>query len=125
MEAQQEADPEAAAREREMEERINKMVEAEKFMINIADFVKEHYLYLPSNKQDSMYRLLQALAQKAPAYSEVEKRDGINRHSLTMLNEERRRRLKLAPLTPIDYNCMERASQKLKLIVDCLMLSRR
>ncbi len=42
-----------------------------------------------------------------------------------MLNEERRRRLKLTPLTPIDYNCMERAAQKLRLIVDCLMLSRR
>ena len=86
------------------------MVDAEKFMINIGDFVKEHYLYLPNNKQDSMYRLLKALAQKAPAYAEVEKRDGINKHSLTMLNEERRRRLKLAPLTPIDYNCMERAA---------------
>ena len=50
LDAQREADPEAAAREKEMEEKINRLVEAEKFMINIADFVKEHYLYLPSNK---------------------------------------------------------------------------
>jgi len=44
---------------------------------------------------------------------------------MALLNEERRRRLKLPPLTPIDYNCIERAAQKLKLIIDCLMLSRR
>ncbi len=31
----------------------------------------------------------------------------------------------LPPLKPIDYNCIDRAAQKLKLIVDCLMLSRR
>ena len=31
----------------------------------------------------------------------------------------------LPALTSIDYNCMERAAKKLKLIVNCLMLSRR
>ena len=33
--------------------------------------------------------------------------------------------MKLPPLTAIDYNSIERAAQKLKLIIDCLMLTRR
>lgn len=44
---------------------------------------------------------------------------------MALLNEDRRRRLKLPPLTAIDYNCFERAAQKLRLVIDCLMLSRR
>ena len=45
--------------------------------------------------------------------------------SLVALNEERRKRLNLPALTPIDYNCIERAAAKLKLIVDCLMVNKR
>jgi hypothetical protein len=92
-------------------------------MINIKDFINEKFLYLPTNQHTSAYKLLKAL--QAGAYSEVDKAGGSNPKSLALLNEERRRRLKLSPLSPIDYNCMERAAQKLKLIVDCLMLSRR
>ena len=33
--------------------------------------------------------------------------------------------MNLPPLTAIDYNCLERAAHKLRLVVDCLMLSRR
>jgi hypothetical protein len=55
----------------------------------------------------------------------LQKRDGMNKKNLAALNEERRRRMGLPPLKPIDYNCIDRAAQKLKLIVDCLMLSRR
>ena len=44
---------------------------------------------------------------------------------MALLNEERRRRLRLPPLTAVDYNSIERAAQKLKLIIDCLMLTRR
>lgn len=50
---------------------------------------------------------------------------GPTRKNMAYLNEERRKRLGLPPLTEVDYNCMERAAAKLKLVVDCLMLSRR
>lgn len=44
---------------------------------------------------------------------------------MALLNEERRRRLGQSPLTAVDYNSIERAAQKLRLIIDCLMLTRR
>jgi hypothetical protein len=44
---------------------------------------------------------------------------------MALLNEERRRLLKLPPLTPVDYNCIERAATKLKLIVDTLTVKKR
>lgn len=55
----------------------------------------------------------------------MEKKNGVTRKNMAFMNEERRRRLGLPPLTAIDYNCIERAATKVKLIVDCLMLSRR
>lgn len=45
--------------------------------------------------------------------------------NMALLNEERRRLLKLPPLTPVDYNCIERAATKLKLIVDTLTVKKR
>lgn len=92
-------------------------------MINIKDFINENYLYLPANQATAAYRLLQALQQGT--YSEVEKKNGVTRKNMAFMNEERRRRLGLPSLTAIDYNCIERAATKLKLIVDSLMLSRR
>jgi hypothetical protein len=47
------------------------------------------------------------------------------RQNLNLMNEERRRRQGLLPLTVIDYNCMDRAALKLKIILDCLYLRRQ
>jgi hypothetical protein len=41
------------------------------------------------------------------------------------MNEERRKRMNLPPLKVIDYNCIERAGIKLKLILDCLFYKRQ
>lgn len=40
------------------------------------------------------------------------------------MNEERRKHLGLLPLTVIDYNCIDRAALKIKLILDCLYMRR-
>jgi len=40
------------------------------------------------------------------------------------MNEERRKLKNLPPLTEIDYNCIDRASIKLKFILDCLFKKR-
>lgn len=44
---------------------------------------------------------------------------------IALLNEERRKLKSLPPLTQIDYNCIDRAAIKLRLIIDCLQLERR
>ena len=116
-------DPAGAARERERERQLREKIEDEKYTVNIEDFINEHYLYLPANRQGNAYQLLRALQSKP--YGEVEKHSGLTRKNMAFMNEERRKRLGLPPLTPIDYNCLERAAQKLRLVVDCLMLSRR
>lgn len=46
------------------------------------------------------------------------------RENLNLMNEERRRRQGLLPLTVIDYNCMDRAAVKLKIVLDCLYMRR-
>lgn len=117
------ADPEKAERERQLDRELKEKIEAEKHMINIKDFINENYLYLPANQATSAFRLVRALQDEA--YGEVEKKNGVTRKNMAFMNEERRRRLGLPPLTAIDYNCIERAATKVKLIVDCLMLSRR
>ena len=106
--AAREGDPDLAEREARIEREAQEAVEREKYMINIKDFINEKFLYLPANEHASAYKLLKAL--QARAYGELEKGGGPNKKNLALLNEERRRRLKLAPLTPIDYNCMERAA---------------
>jgi hypothetical protein len=112
-----------AEREGALEKRLAEDVEKDRTSINIHEFINEKFLYLPTNNNHSTYRLLKALQRSS--YREFEKNGGKDTKSLALLNEERRRRLFLPPLTSIDYNCMERAAFKLKLIVSCLMLSRR
>ena len=121
--ADNEKDPEKAERERKQEREVRRRVEAEKYMVNIQDFINENYLYLPANTTDSKYRLLAALQSRD--YHEQHKKEGLAAKAVARLNEERRRRRRLPPLPAIDYNAIERAAQKLKLIIDCLMLTRR
>lgn len=116
-------DPVKAEQNRKMELEVRKLLEEEKFAVNIRDFINEHYLYLPANQASGAYQLLKALQSKP--YEEVEKNTGSIRRNMAFMNEERRKRLSLPPLTSIDYNCLERAGMKLKLVLDCLMLVRR
>lgn len=44
--------------------------------------------------------------------------------SIAFLNEERRKHRKLPPLSNLDYNCMDRASIKLRKVLDSLQLER-
>ena len=41
------------------------------------------------------------------------------------MNEHRRAKRALPPLTNIDYNCMDRASLKLKMVLDTLDIERK
>ena len=117
-------DPERAAREREREMELREEIAEEKYIVNIQDFINEHYLYLPTHRRSGNAGALLRALQSKP-YAEVEKHGGPSRKNMAYMNEERRKRMGLPPLTAIDYNCLERAAQKLKLVLDCVMLSRR
>lgn len=121
--AEERKDPAKSAQERERAQEIREELADEQHTANIQDFLNEHYLYLPTNRASGASRLLLAL-QSRP-YAELEKHGGTTRKNMAYMNEERRRRLGLPALTAIDYNCVERAAQKLRLVLDCLMLSRR
>lgn len=54
----------------------------------------------------------------------MEKQGGLSKLSIAYLNEERRKRKKLPPLSNLDYNCMDRASIKLKKVLDALQIER-
>lgn len=80
-------------------------------------------MHLPQSQHDSKMKLMKALQKDE--YSQMQKRADVNVRSLALLNEERRKMLDLPPLTAIDYNCIERAAVKLKLIVECLTIAKR
>lgn len=44
---------------------------------------------------------------------------------IALMNEERRRIRALPPLKSVDYNCIDRAAIKLRLILDCLEIFRK
>lgn len=44
---------------------------------------------------------------------------------VALMNEERRRIRALPSLTQLDYNCIDRAAIKLRLVLDCLQIERR
>lgn len=82
---------------------------AEAKRVNIVEFIKENFLYLPPEKSaSSQFRLLKALQEGA--YNQHEKNTGDKNVNRAFLNEERRRILKLPPLAVVDYNSMERAA---------------
>ena len=57
-------------------------------------------------------------------YHLKEKKGGLPSMHLALMNEERRKIRALPPLSSIDYNCIDRAAIKLRLILDCLELER-
>lgn len=46
-----------------MEKEIMAQIEREKYQVRIGEFIKEKYLYLPRNKTDNLYRLLNHLKE--------------------------------------------------------------
>ena len=61
-------------------------------------------------------------AMKESVYHLQEKKGGLSKLSIALMNEHRRKKRSLPPLSAIDYNCMDRASLKLKLVIDTLAL---
>jgi hypothetical protein len=59
-------------------------------------------------------------AMSQSIYWLLEKKGGLPSLHVASLNEERRRIKQLPSLSQLDYNCMDRAAIKLKLILDCL-----
>ena len=57
--------------------------------------------------QDSVYHIMQ-------------KRGGLAKLSIAIMNEERRKQKKLPPLSVVDYNCMDRAAIKIRMVLDTL-----
>ena len=55
----------------------------------------------------------------------MEKRNGLPSMQIAQMNEERRRIKQLPSLTKLDYNCIDRAAIKLRLILDCLQIERQ
>lgn len=63
-------------------------------------------------------------AMQGSVYQLIEKDGGLSKLNIAFLNEERRKRRKLPPMSQLDYNCMDRASIKLRTILDCLQFER-
>lgn len=55
----------------------------------------------------------------------MEKKGGLSSLQIALMNEERRRIKQLPALKSIDYNCIDRAAIKLRLILDCLEIVRK
>ena len=64
-------------------------------------------------------------AMKESVYHLLEKKGGLSKLNIAIMNEHRRKKRSLPPLTAIDYNCMDRASLKLKMVLDTLSIDRR
>lgn len=64
-------------------------------------------------------------AMKESIYFMLEKKGGLSRLNIAIMNETRRKKRKLPPLTAIDYNCMDRASLKIKMVLDTLSIERK
>lgn len=123
MEDEFKKDPELAMQELEEKAAIMASIDKEKYDIEIEKFIYENYLHLPQDNHLSKFKLIKSL--QADAYLNIRKRDEVQTRSLLAINEDRRKRLGLPALTPIDYNCIERAVLKLRLIVECLMISKQ
>ena len=47
--------PEKYAKTQAIEKEISDQMDAEKYAVNIKDFINEHYLYLPTNRHSNAY----------------------------------------------------------------------
>ncbi len=64
-------------------------------------------------------------AMSESVYRLIEKQGGLSSMHVALMNEERRKIKSLPPISQIDYNCIDRAAIKLRLILDCLQVERR
>lgn len=81
-----------------------------------------HFIPLPQT-DTGQYKLIQNL--QALNYFERFKNNGLIEDNVAIMNEERRKRKGLPPLAVIDYNCIDRAALKVKIIIECLFLRRQ
>lgn len=85
-------------------------------------FLADHYVRLPKPRSNQI-KLMSAMSQSI--YWLMEKRNGLPSMQVAQMNEERRRIKQLPSLTKLDYNCIDRAAIKLRLILDCLQIERQ
>lgn len=83
-----------------------------------AKFLELHFVPLPGTTT-GQFKLMKTLAQNN--YSERQNNNvQLSKEGVALMNEERRRRMGLLPLTVTDYNCIDRAALKIKIVIDCL-----
>jgi hypothetical protein len=85
-------------------------------------FLKEHTVTLPFT-QTNQYKLLKNMLDDQYHLYEHKKLGSLE--NIVIMNEVRRKTLQLPPLKPIDYDCIDKSSKKLKIILDCLEIIRR
>ena len=85
-------------------------------------FLASETVSLPKDKSRTV-ELLKAM--KESVYYLLEKKGGLSKLNIALMNEHRRSKRQLPPLTAVDYNCMDRASLKLKMVLDTLSIQRR
>ena len=84
-------------------------------------FLVEHTVKLPDSKTNQ-FKLLKNM--QAKNYFEVNAKE-LGLENIVLMNEERRRYKKLPPLTPLDYNCIDKAASKIKTVLDTLSIVRK
>ena len=94
----------------------------EPILDKFASFLTSQNVSLPKD-HGRQVELLKAM--KESVYSLLEKRGGLSKLNIAIMNEHRRKKRELPPLTAVDYNCMDRASLKLKMVLDTLAIERR
>lgn len=85
-------------------------------------FLSDNVVRLPK-PESNQNKLMKAMSQSI--YRLLAKEGGLSSTHMALLNEERRKIKSMPPLSQIDYNCIDRAAIKLRLILDCLQLERR
>ena len=84
-------------------------------------FLTEHTVKLPDS-QTNRFKLLKNM--QAKSYFELHAKE-LEIETIVLLNEERRKYKKLPPLTPLDYNCIDKAAIKIKTVLDTLSILRK
>ena len=84
-------------------------------------FLAEHTVKLPDTNTNR-FKLLKNM--QAKSYFELNAK-GLELDTILLMNQERRRHKKLPPLTPLDYNCIDKAATKLKTILDTMSVIRK
>jgi len=84
-------------------------------------FLTEHTVKLPDS-QSNRFKLLKNM--QAKSYFELNAKE-LGLSTVVILNEERRKYKKLPPLTPLDYNCIDKAALKIRTVLDTLWIVRK